>query len=228
MARLLVHVEGRTEEEFVREVLAPHLARFGHAVSGRLIGHARRRAHRGGVRGWDSASKDIVDHLRGDPSCYATMMVDFYAMPQTEPRAWPGRAEAGRLPFPLRFEHLTGAVLASVGAEAGPGFNPSRFIPFVTMHEFEALLFSDGAAFASSIYRPDLAQRFTAIREAFQTPEHIDDSPVTAPSKRVLQVYKEYDKVLMGNLAAAAIGLERIRAECPLFDAWIASLETLP
>src|SRR5256885_1583241 len=49
MARLLIHVEGETEETFVNEVLAPHLLSFGYeSVSARLIGNARQRDRRGG------------------------------------------------------------------------------------------------------------------------------------------------------------------------------------
>jgi hypothetical protein len=67
----------------------------------------------------------------------------------------------------------------------GSRFDARRFVPFVVMHEFEALLFSDCAAFGRGIYRPDLASGFQEIRDQFPTPEEIDDSPVTAPSKRV-------------------------------------------
>ena len=44
MTRLLVHVEGETEERFVNEVLAPHLSARGFSkVSARLMGNVRQR-----------------------------------------------------------------------------------------------------------------------------------------------------------------------------------------
>ena len=62
MARLLVHVEGETEETFVNEILAPHLRRYGFTrVSARLLGNARQRDRRGGIRGWDSVRGDILN-----------------------------------------------------------------------------------------------------------------------------------------------------------------------
>ena len=67
----------------------------------------------------------------------------------------------------------------------GPGFDRSRFVPYVMMHEFEALLFSDCDAFARGIFRPELGTDFQRIRDAFDSPEEIDDSPITAPSKRI-------------------------------------------
>jgi hypothetical protein len=96
------------------------------------------------------------------------------------------------------------------------------------MHEFEGLLFSDCPAFAAGIYRNNLAAEFQKIRDEFNTPEEINDSPITAPSKRVKHLVPGYEKPLMGSLAAIAIGLSRIRDECPLFDCWLRSLEALP
>lgn len=51
MSRLLVHVEGQTEEDFVNEVLGPHLWAYGYTqVSARLLGNARLRSRRAGIK----------------------------------------------------------------------------------------------------------------------------------------------------------------------------------
>lgn len=114
MARLLIHVEGETEETFVREILAPHLRGFGYTtVSARLLGNARIRDRRGGIRGWDAVRNDIPDHLREDPRCLTTIMVDYYALPQTGAKAWPGRQQAGRLPFAVKAQTVQHAIQAS-------------------------------------------------------------------------------------------------------------------
>ena len=96
------------------------------------------------------------------------------------------------------------------------------------MHEFEGLLFSDPSRLASALRRQDLAQKLWEIRHEFPTPEHIDDSPQSAPSKRIQNLFPRYRKVQMGERAARAITLEKIRQECPLFDAWLTTLENLP
>ena len=93
------------------------------------------------------------------------------------------------------------------------------------MHE--GLLFSDCAAFSRGISRPELEGDFRNIRNEFATPEDIDDSPVTAPSKRVQAIISGYEKPLLGVLAAVEIGLARIQEECPHFRAWLNRLETL-
>lgn len=93
MTRILVHVEGQTEETFVNTVLAPHLRQFGYTdVSARFLGNARQRSKGGGIRRWDSVRKGILDHLRTDRTALATTMVDYYGLPHT----WPGREQAGR------------------------------------------------------------------------------------------------------------------------------------
>jgi hypothetical protein len=95
MARLFIHVEGETEETFVNEALAPHLYRFGYQkISARLLGNSRNRGRRGGIRGWPSVREDILSHLKEDSTCFATTMVDYYALPKEGQKAWPGRADA--------------------------------------------------------------------------------------------------------------------------------------
>ena len=96
------------------------------------------------------------------------------------------------------------------------------------MHEFEGLLFSDTGKFAAGIGRPELSKDFQAIRAQFSTPEEINDSPVTAPSKRIVKLIPEYNKPIMGSLAALEIGLDAIRQECPFFRAWLERLEDWP
>ena len=228
MARLLIHVEGQTEEDFVNEVLRDHLVNTGYdSVSARIVGNARLRRRRGGIRPWLSVRKDIINHLRQDPACIATTMVDFYGLPQHGERAWPGRAQAAGRQGLVKALVVEKALLNDLTSEVGAGFNPMRFLPFVVVHEFEGLLFSDCTGFALGIGRPDLEPRFREIREGFGTPEDIDDSPVTAPSKRVEDLVAGYEKPLFGTLAVLEIGLDRIRAECPHFNGWLEQLESL-
>ncbi|MGD0010950.1 MAG: DUF4276 family protein [Terriglobia bacterium] len=228
MARLLVHVEGQTEEDFVNFVLRDYLLHCGYqSVSARIIGNARLRRRRGGIRPWLMVRKDIVNHLHEDPGCVATTMVDFYGLPQHGDRAWPGRAAAVGASGHQKASVVEEALRDDLAHEMGTDFDITRFLPFVVVHEFEGLLFIDCAAFARGICRPDLEPSFSQIREGFATPEDIDDSPVTAPSKRVEELVPGYEKPLFGALAILEIGLDPIRAECPHFDDWLHQLESL-
>lgn len=101
----------------------------------------------------------------------------------------------------------------------GPRFNRSRFFPFIVMHEFEALLFGDCHIFSEAVGSPGIETQLVAVREQFRTPEEINDSNDTAPSKRIQALLPRYQKPLHGVLAVLQIGLDRIRSECPHFDA---------
>lgn len=226
MPRLLVHVEGQTEETFVNEVLSEHLTRSGYSsVSARLVGNPRLRRRRGGIRPWQSVRNDILRHLKEDAGAIATTMVDYYALPQD----WPGRKEApSKNSSSAKAEYVESALSVDIVDQMGLRFDPRRFIPMIVMHEFEALLFSDPDRFAQGIGRRDLAQELHAIRQAFENPEDINDSPDTAPSKRVVRLYPGYEKPLLGPLAVMEIGLPMIRQECPHFRDWLQRLEALP
>jgi hypothetical protein len=221
MARLLVHVEGQTEESFVNEVLADYLGQCGYeSVSARLVGNARLRERRGGIRAWPGVKKDVINHLNQDHGCIATTMVDYYGLPQTGDKAWPGRAAAGALPFAQKANHVEQALAANIASDIG-NFMATRFVPFVMMHEFEGLLFSDCGAFGRGIGREDLGPAFQKIRDGFSSPEEINDSPITAPSKRVEALVSGYEKPLHGTLAILEIGLAAVSGECPHFRDWL-------
>lgn len=228
MARLLVHVEGETEESFVNEVLAPHLHDSGfERVAARLMGNARLRGQRGGVRSWSSVKGDITRHLREDRSVYATTLVDYYGMPRSGDRAWPGRAEAPARPRSERPDQVERAMEDDIARAMGEGFDRRRFVGYVAMHEFEGLLFSDCGLLSRALSKPELEPAFVGIRSKFPTPEDINDTPQGAPSRRLLGIMPEYQKPLHGTLAALSIGLQRMCEECPHFGAWVARLEGL-
>jgi hypothetical protein len=171
--------------------------------------------------------QDIVRHLRSDYDAIATTMVDYYGLPAAGLKEWPGRADANRKQFAQKAQTVQAALLNDVVSEMGKNFNPKRFVPFVVMHEFEGLLFSDCDAFARGIGQKTLAADFRQIRDDFETPEEINDSPDTAPSKRIKLLLPNYDKALFGNVAALEIGVRKIREQCPHFERWLTTLESL-
>ncbi|MCB1020689.1 MAG: DUF4276 family protein [Bryobacterales bacterium] len=199
MSRLLIHVEGHTEENFVNQLLMGYLVR-----------------------------REILRHLKEDPSCIATTMVDFYGLPQSGEDAWPGRSDAaGNQGAEVKCEIVIQAMHRDMVREGGRGFDQRRFVPFVTMHEYEGLLFSDCAAFSRGIGQREIEAQLFEIRSAFSSPEEINDDPSTAPSKRVSRLVRSYQKTLHGPLAAGEIGLDAIREECPSFRRWLDRLVAL-
>lgn len=98
-------------------------------------------------------------------------------------------------------------------------------MPYVQVHEFEALVFADPAAVGRAVSAPGVETGMRCILEECGGPEQIDDGYETCPSRRLTALYPPWDKTLHGPRVADAIGLPRLRAACPGFDAWLGRLE---
>ncbi|VAW42343.1 hypothetical protein MNBD_CHLOROFLEXI01-3677 [hydrothermal vent metagenome] len=218
MNRLLVVVEGQTELTFVREVLAPYLDRFNLLTSARLIG---KPGYKGGIPPFPKFLREVVAILRQDSTLICTMMFDFYGMPFN----WPQRESAGAALQDQKPIIIENGIAEKISQELGPSFNRNRFIPYVQIHEFEALLFSDPQILATAMLKPDSIQLLNKINEQFEHPELINDNVNTAPSKRLLGINPAYQKIIHGNLAAKRMGLQTMREKCPHFNSWVAKLE---
>jgi len=176
-------------------------------------GSAPTRSRRFGGRAWAGARKGILWDLRNDPVLTVTTMVDFYALPQD----WPAK------PTARHARDIEAGMHRDIVEAMGPGFNPRRFIPFVMMQEFEALLFSN-PDLLGSVLKVD-PRLLWEIRNQFPTPEEINDSVHTAPSKRIEGIQSRYEKVLGGIDCATKIGVAKMRDECPHFAEWVRQLE---
>ncbi len=221
MADVYIICEGRTELRFVKNVLAPILGSKELFLYPIQIGSRNRK---GGNVTFERLRTNVRDQLNSNRASYCSTLFDYYGLPPSFPGKQQASCKAG-------LSEKAQTVQKELIAELGRSLDSEplqRFFPYIQMHEFEALMFSDPATFADSIGRPALREDFAEIRQNFETPEHIDNSPFTAPSKRILALYPEYEKPLMGERAARAIGLPKIRQECSLFDAWLTKLENLP
>jgi hypothetical protein len=142
---------------------------------------------------------------------------------QTE---FPGWAEAERLRVEptKRVVHLEKELATDINPD------PTRFIPYIQLHEYEALLFVDPSKmelFYSE--HPTQIAELQKIAVANPNPELIDDGKQTAPSKRIIAHLPDYEgaKLVVGPQTAERIGLAALRTKCPHFDQWIKSLEQL-
>lgn len=221
VVRVNVVVEGQTEETFVKDVLAPDLGARGVFLYPRQVLTARRhgKMHRGGMASFDRPRWDIRQWLVQEPGAYVTTMFDLYALPEEFP-CWKEAQRLGADP------HARAAVLEQALADE---IGNRHFIPYIQVHEFEALLFSDVEAtdILLSAVDPSRRDELRAVRSGFPSPEHINDGVTTSPSKRLKQLYPSYDKALFGPLIVEQIGLEVLRRECPHFGAWYQRLAAL-
>ncbi|KPX03483.1 DUF4276 family protein [Pseudomonas syringae pv. coryli] len=220
MIRVHVICEGQTEEMFINEVLAQAFQNLDIYLIPALIG---KPGHKGGNFRFERLLSDVEKRLLGDRQAYCTTFFDFYGLPEE----FPGKANASCKSTvdekaDCLLEAMTERLANKLGDEA-----MRRFIPYVQMYEFEGLLFSCPTRLAVGINQPALEDRFLHIRNEFETPEAINNSPMTAPSKRLQKLYDGYEKPLHGSLAAIEIGLPIIRQQCTRFDAWLRQIEAL-
>jgi hypothetical protein len=212
--RVYVVVEGQTEEAFVTNLLAEVLwPRQVYLTPIVLRGRTS----------YSRVKRDALRILKQDRAAFCSTLLDFYGLGQ----GFPGMPLPPNLPNIEKARRIETAVKDDICHDI-PDFRPDvRFVPYLQLHEYEGLLFSDPHAFATAIRQPHLSQPFQVIRGQFPTPEEINDDANTAPSKRVLQAYPAYSKVIDGTLAARAVGIPAMRRECPHFRSWLERLETL-
>lgn len=221
MIRVHVICEGQTEEMFINELLKPVFHAKEVLLVPALVG---KPGHKGGNFKFERLQADVKNRLLGDRTAYCTTFFDYYGLPQSFPGKDTTNSQSD-------IAHKSAAIEKAMTAELTDliGDNAMRrFIPFVQMYEFEALLFSDPAAFAKGIDREQLSKPLMDIAQKFSSPEHINNSPFTAPSKRIEALIQDYEKPLVGSLAALEVGLNVMREKCSLFDDWLKRLEMLP
>lgn len=210
MIRVCIVCEGATEVEFVKSCLVPHLLNHGVNTYPSIV-QAPSGRHRGGRVTVDRLARFISHEYHAADRL--TTFVDYYGFQNAE----------GRTRNELERDILDCVVRYAAGVDP-------RFVrPYVQMHEFEGLLFSDVQQFQYVLdgWDEGVRQTLINIRAQFQTPEDINNSRQTAPSKRILASFPDgsYSKTEHGPVIAAAIGLTTIRQQCPQFDGWITMLE---
>jgi hypothetical protein len=229
LIRLHVLVEGQTEESFVNQVLAPELGMHDIFADAHRITTGRRhgRMFRGGSVNYEHLARDLLLWMKEDQNedSWFTTMIDFHKLPSNFPNlalSPPGIAAHDRVAY------LEAELGRDLVARLDNMPVSRRLIPYIQLHEFEALLFSDLSKFLEAF--PDnqtAVDRLTAIRSQFDNPEEIDQAPGRAPSQHILDILSDYQKLVAGVLIAQHIGLAAMRRECPYFSEWLERLLAL-
>ena len=133
MIRLAVSVEGQTEEEFVKRVLAVHLRGRRIESTPIVLGRARSRVGGGNVS-VDRLVSEVVA-LFGSFDAVTTL-VDFYGFKDKGDKA---------------VQELEVELLDGIAERVGGDWNAGKVVPYVQRHEFEGVLFSDVDALATQI-----------------------------------------------------------------------------
>lgn len=216
---VIVIAEGYTEKRFMDEILSPYMAGKNIFMQTPLVGKPGKKG--GDVR-FSRVARDIEMHLKQRKNTFVSTFVDYYGIKKD----WPGLDDARKCNSPKAIADAMNLATRKkvVSAFADQGAD-DRFIPFIAVHEFEALLFSDSEILASQL-NVDISMIEKILNDCGE-PERINNSPDSTPSRRLKRLYAPYKKKTTGITIANLIGIEKIRRNCPLFDEWLSALEKL-
>lgn len=220
--------EGQTEEKFVKDVLKPYFFSQGLVVKSRLLVTSKKKEAKGGLLSYTQAKNDLllwmkeVKH-RGSETHFFTTMFDFYALPDD----FPNKIQSESIADPyLR--------IATVEEAFRQDISNDRFIPYIQLHEFEALMFCDITKLA--IEYPRCSKEIEGLENIMAkyngNPELINNSPETAPSKRIIAAIEgkhkyNYNKPRSGAVVTASIGIDVLLQKCSHFSQWVTVINSI-
>lgn len=209
MKIVYIYCEGPTEESFINEVLYNYLYNMGVIVCP-IVCTTKRTAskkYRGGVRDYNKIKRELLTLCKSHKNQFVTTMFDYYAMPNDTP-------EIG-----LQDRNIYTRI-AKIEAAIDQDIGQNNFMFHFMLHEFEGILFSDPGSF-SLVTGEEVINEIRKIRESYPNPEYINNSPNTAPSKRLEKLIPNYAKIKNGTLLSKKMGIDIILAECPHFREWV-------
>ncbi len=212
MMNLYIYCEGQTEESFVKNSLMSHFIQKN-IILYPIICRTKEGPNgifKGGLTDYNKAVKEIKRLCTQHPNEKVTSFIDYYGL-----RNIPQVIYNGTDKYQL---------ILSIEQKFYEDVGCKNFIPYISLHEFESLLFSKPIEFA--YLKPTAVPKLNQILNEFENnPELINSGKETAPSKRILREIDNYSKVLDGTTIAKKISLLEIRNKCQHFNNWITILE---
>ncbi|SPY35059.1 Uncharacterised protein [Porphyromonas cangingivalis] len=232
MSIVILHVlcEGQTEEQFARKVLKNHLQAFNIAVKQTVLLTNPKKGAQGGILNYSNQVKRDLKLLFKQNSSssnnyekhFYTTMFDLYALPKD----FPGYEKAENC------QDCYNKVKILEEAFRDDIQNP-QFIPYIQLHEFEALVFCGLDYFTDE--DPTTAEAVEEMKKVLvqydDNPEKINNGCQTAPSKRIIcemeKINRSYNKPKYGSEITQYVGISSLMSKCSHFREWIERLEKL-
>jgi hypothetical protein len=210
MKTVIIICEGPTEEVFCRNLLSQYLQNSCR-IEIRLLG---------GNCNWQRIKDMAEKALKQQKNALVTTFFDYYGVKTKKFPNWKETVGINKANVRERIEILESGMLEEIDSNLR-----YRFIPYVQLHEFEALLFNNIEVFDEmfEFEQYDRAELLNVFNE-FPDPEMIDQGTETSPSHRLIKIIPAYRKVIQGNAIAEKIGIEQIRQKNKHFNDWIEQL----
>ncbi len=215
MINLYIYCEGETEESFINEILTPYFVNLSILVIPIICTTKRTKSvkYSGGVSDYSKIKNELPILCKTHKNEYVTTMFDYYGMPSNTPDI-----NNQEIDIYKRMEYIEQAINKDLN-------QPNLFFNLI-LHEFEGLLFSSPQAFRCVTHEENV-EKIKCIRSEFETPEHINNSRLTAPSKRLEELMPRYPKIKFGTIVSKEIGIDTIMAKCKHFKLWIDKIKEL-
>lgn len=217
MKKVLVLVEGQSEEWFVKNILNSNFNQKNIFFIPTILTTKRVLSgpnYKGGVSTYTKINRELLKLFNDSSATIVTTMLDYYRIPAD----FPGFNEKPSGDCYQRVKFLEDKFYRDV--------NRRNFIPYLQLHEFEALILSQIEKF-EKVFPGNIEEieKLRKLIEAYRSPEEINENPQTAVSKRIKSIFPEYEKILHGQLILMGAKLYEIRSKCPHFDSWLKKIE---
>ncbi|MCX7725864.1 MAG: DUF4276 family protein [Chitinispirillaceae bacterium] len=219
MEKILLLVEGQTEEKFVKELLNSYLNNFGKNAIPTIITTKPNpvgKDFKGGSVDYSELKKQIKKLLNDSSALLVSTIIDYYAMsnPFND-----GTKIKGNTPI-AKVKYLEDEIRKDI--------NHPKFLPYFSLHEFEAILFSKPEVIVEILGINDTPSKNKKLKEIQKickdfsnNPEEIDDNPKTCPSARIKKIFPSYQKSHHSILICKNIGIDQIKKCCTHFSDWL-------
>ncbi|MBL7786870.1 MAG: DUF4276 family protein [Chitinophagales bacterium] len=218
---LNILAEGKAEREFAKNVLTEHYFKTKNiTVDSRCV--ATSRKSRGGLINYAKFKNDLLKWIKEEQQRqpYFSSMIDLYALPNDFPKF------EESLKITDAYQRVVFLEKALFDDIAYP-----KFIPYIQLHEFEALLLANPANLL--LEYPDKTKAVKQLQEIVKKhsnkPELVNTGKHTSPSKRIIQVIPEYEsnKVSVGVTLAGIDDLVSPIEHCKHFREWLEGITQL-
>ena len=223
MKRINIIAEGQTEQRFIEDFLAEYSVFKNNEIYLLAITMETSRGHKGGGINFDRYKDKVINLLYENDEPIVTSLIDFYGLNKD----FPDYSDSEKIPNKSeRVDFLEKAILKDIEKDIPKRIDINRFLPYIQLHEFEGLLFSDIKGFKTITSEKNKLKEIEDIIKKFPNPEDINDEPNKTPSKRLIKIIEKYErrKIEYGYRIANKIGIETIMSKCPHFREWIEKL----
>jgi hypothetical protein len=205
MKRLVFLVEGNTEILFINKLVIPYLYELGfvNSMNAQAVITNRQQHKKGGITNYVLLKNDL-ERILAQPDVIVTTLIDFFKLPTNFPNYTTDSNRIDQIEIGIHTDFQ----------------NQFYLIPYIQRHELEALMFSSMDGFNIVVDDAEKLNQLDEIIKQYPNPEDINNSPETAPSKRLISIFG-YEKTSDGELIFEAVGIEEIMNKCPRFNEWI-------